>query len=121
MKFSYKNNIKKELAFCLLSLVLVLVVNNSLFTHVHVLENGNLVVHAHPFQKSGQTGSGIAHSHSAIEFQVLETLHHILFISFNASITIFLILVAQQPKKVKQSLNQHLLISFPGRSPPQPV
>lgn len=54
-----------------LGLFLVLLVNNSLFQHVHVLDNGKIIRHAHPFNKSDEGSPLSQHKHSTCEFNTL--------------------------------------------------
>lgn len=58
-------------AWVFLGLFLVLLVNNFLFQHVHVLDNGKIIRHAHPFNKSDEGSPLNQHKHSTCEFSTL--------------------------------------------------
>jgi hypothetical protein len=54
--------------------ILWLLVNNTIYLHSHELDNGNRIIHAHPFDKSAENSeSGTQHTH---------TVKELVFISF---------------------------------------
>jgi hypothetical protein len=59
-------------AWLFLGLFLVLLVNNSIFQHVHVLDNGKIIRHAHPFNKSDEGSPLSQHKHSTCEFSTIQ-------------------------------------------------
>ena len=64
--------------------------NNIVYNHKHRLKDGSLIVHAHPYNKSGDTNPLKSHRHTAEELVFLANLH----IFILAPILVFIILVA---------------------------
>jgi len=67
----------------LVSLTLLLI-NNSVFLHIHKLDDGSIISHAHPFKTSDKTSSGEArHQHSLNEiliYQILDSVTMLLIV-----------------------------------------
>lgn len=60
--------ITKIVSFIALLLVLMLVVNRAVYYHTHVLPDGTVVQHAHPFPVNEQNNGEANHQHSSVEF-----------------------------------------------------
>ena len=67
-----------------LSILLLNIVNKSIYTHTHQLENGEIVIHAHPFNQDNDNAPIKSHHHTSLEFLVLSTLD-----VFNISVFLF--------------------------------
>jgi hypothetical protein len=52
----------------------LLMVNRAIYTHIHVMPDGSVVSHAHPFSKSTDDSKGMDHQHSGPEFLLLDQL-----------------------------------------------
>jgi len=65
-------------------MIFILIANRGIFMHTHVLANGSIVAHSHPYDKSENSGSSQSHQHTGIEFIFLDNLN-ILFLSFIAA------------------------------------
>lgn len=75
MQFKIYLFLKKYFALLLLTIAGVLLFNNTLFMHVHRLQSGVLVVHAHPFSKTSESNESTnGHQHSKLEYFVLDKL-----------------------------------------------
>ena len=57
------------------------IVNKSVYTHAHVLADGTVIVHAHPYNATNESRSGTNHTHSENELLLLN-LPGLLFSSF---------------------------------------
>ena len=68
--------VRKIILFVLLTVLIGFMLNNSLFRHVHMLADGTLVEHAHPFTESTGSTSGASHSHTADELVLLNLFFH---------------------------------------------
>jgi len=55
--------------------------------HTHLLVDGSMVTHAHPFDRSGESESGESHEHSNLEYVLFQNLE-ILFFSTLLSIAV---------------------------------
>jgi hypothetical protein len=81
------NDIASRLIAVILIFVLGLYLLNSFFnTHRHQLADGTIVVHAHPFERSPDSGPFETHRHTEIELVFLASLMH-----FIPSITVLLV------------------------------
>lgn len=59
-----QNIIKKAFAYLVLGVVGTLILNKAVFLHTHKLNDGTVVVHAHPFQASTDSHSNNPHQHT---------------------------------------------------------
>lgn len=67
-----KNSIHRFFLLLTLPLVLWLFFNQAAFWHYHILDNGIVVQHAHPFKNSPKAGTPFqSHQHSDFEYSVL--------------------------------------------------
>ncbi len=118
-----KLKIQRKDAFSLLSLILIgvfafQVANKSLYTHSHILAFGQVVTHAHPFDKSEGEGDPKSHRHTQAEMIILNQVN-ILFVCI---IVIFLIGLTYSKLKLNSILvadyRPVYLCHRKGRSPP---
>jgi len=58
----------------------LLTLNNSIFLHVHKLDSGIIISHAHPFNKSTDSNDETKHNHTSNEIYVYQILSHIDFV-----------------------------------------
>ena len=65
-------------------MIFILIANTGIYMHTHVLADGTIVAHSHPYDKSENSGSSQSHHHTSIEFILLDNLY-ILFLSFIAA------------------------------------
>lgn len=79
-----KTLIPRIMVWLTLVSLIMLLINNSLFLHVHKLDDGRIISHAHPFNKSQKTSSGEAkHNHTANEiliYQILDSVSLLLIV-----------------------------------------
>ena len=118
MKTTVKNITIKFITFLMIGIIGMLIVNKSIFTHTHKLNDGTVINHAHPYDKSNDSEPYKSHHHTNAElvfFQNLETLIIIVFLTF----ALFTLI-----KKAKYSfyiITRHTLsciILHKGRAPP---
>lgn len=70
------DDIRKKIALTLLIVISAVVLNNSLFVHVHRLDTGEIIIHAHPFNPFSKAADSTAkHNHNAIDFQLIQVLN----------------------------------------------
>ena len=61
----------------------------SYFTHSHIDENGNIIIHAHPYQKAEQGSTGVpTHTHTKSEFTLLALIYNLLSLFVFCSLVI---------------------------------
>lgn len=72
---NYKNKILSLLASFLLIVFVFQIFNKSLNLHTHKFANGQIVIHAHPYDKTNDSKPYKSHHHSLFEIVLLESLN----------------------------------------------
>lgn len=94
-------NINNWLLPLLLSISLLMVFNATVNSHTHILADGTIVVHAHPFKMLSKTDASSeqqqGHSHSQKEFDILSAFSQII-----PFVIVFSIVVAISYRSKKQ-------------------
>ncbi|MBW6479538.1 MAG: hypothetical protein K0B37_08930 [Bacteroidales bacterium] len=73
-----RRKLKKLFVLLTLPMVMFLFFNQVAFWHYHVLENGMVVEHSHPFKNNPKPGTPFQkHHHSDFEFTVLAQISHL--------------------------------------------
>jgi len=67
-------SIMKVVAFMLVTLYAVQIFNNTFYLHTHVLSNGKVLTHAHPYHKSDDSGSSAMHKHTWEQIVTIENI-----------------------------------------------
>lgn len=117
-------NLFRKIKLVILSLLfpaMFLLAENAVFNwHIHKQADGRVMVHAHPYQKSGNSNGTANHHHSA---QDCFSLQHLLSFFFLVGFLLFLALI--QGKAVEVSMLYSFLIQkrilcnlLPNRAPP---
>ena len=70
----FGHRLKRTLSILLIVIMAALMINRILYTHIHVLPDGSVVTHAHPFSKSTEGNSRSSHQHSNTELFLLDQL-----------------------------------------------
>ncbi len=118
MKATFKNKIQKLVAGFLLISVGLLVVNNVVFIHAHKLSNGEVLVHAHPYNKSQDPAPFKKHDHSSKE---LFHIAHFQLLFFIAVFSIFSIILTGLRNIYfynTPAIRFNCYLSLKGRAPP---
>lgn len=77
----FGKNIKTIVSFIGLLAIIWLIFNNSIFIHWHQKDNGTIIIHAHPFNKSAEdSGTESRHTHDCKDFVVISVINSILLI-----------------------------------------
>ncbi len=118
MNFSVRNTLKKTFAILMIGIVGLLIVNRGLFLHSHKLENGSVVIHSHPYNKSQDSEPFKKHHHTKAEFIFFEKLNVLFFLII--LILTYLLLIRGKiffvyVEKIYSSL---ISFSYQGRAPP---
>jgi hypothetical protein len=96
----------------------IMLVNKVVYTHVHVLPDGSVTVHAHPFSKNTEHNKGNSHQHSNLDIFLLEMMNVLIFSSI-AACTLELFARSSRFGTLPEA---HLVLSLvpvdPGRAPP---
>ncbi|MBN2350639.1 MAG: hypothetical protein JXJ22_17515 [Bacteroidales bacterium] len=118
MKITIRHILLKHTAFLLVSIMVIMVANQAVFTHSHVLSNGQVISHAHPYDKNNDTKPFKSHHHSKSEilfFENLKTLFPVVFLL----LTVFVFFDNAKHLKHPSGKISPVRISIRnGRSPP---
>lgn len=80
MQKRLNKHLVKAVVILQITLVTMIALNNALFIHHHMLPNGDIVTHAHPYKKSGDTAPFKTHTHTISEFFLLSGLYELMFV-----------------------------------------
>ncbi len=121
MKLGNRNIAQKTVAYLSLILVVLLLCNNAIYLHTHKLASGEVIVHAHPFNKaenSDNSSTKEPHQHTKAEFLFLANLSLLFPILF----LLFSIVKAEKKKWKLKLLNNSYSFAYQfvinGRAPP---
>lgn len=118
MKLLRNIYILKLLSFFSLCILLLNIVNKGIYTHTHQLSNGEIVIHAHPFNQQDDNTPIKSHHHTSFEYLALSAID-----VFNLSVFIFSIvqIIAKTSKKIfyfKNAIQQTYILFKKNKSPP---
>jgi len=95
-----------------------LLVNQALYTHTHVLPDGSIVSHSHPFNKTQESKQGGSHQHSTLEFFLLQNLQ-LLFVIVIVSLGLKRFTSTTRFREATLDCPLPALVPIsPGRAPP---
>ncbi len=107
------------LAWALLGLWALIMLNSVMYRHTHRLPNGKIVSHAHPYQKSGDGATN--HEHTDEELALLQLIEGQVFLLPLLPTFAFFALASGWPTRVVALVALVLLahlMARPGRAPP---
>lgn len=96
----------------------MLIFNNVAFTHVHQLDDGTIVQHAHPYNKSNDATPYKTHKHSNADLVFFKNLNILFLVAFFA---LGLVLSVKKEKVTYELVTEHALAYISlhqGRAPP---
>lgn len=113
--------IQKHLSILLLFALPTVMYNNLTNQHRHLLPNGQMVVHAHPFSKSEGDNPQKQHTHTANQLFVIAQINNLF--SLLLIVSFFYHFIREKFKKNIVSFSIELIFSFPNinyqlRAPP---
>lgn len=112
------NAFSKITAWLLCLLFVVQLANNAVFTHTHITADGQLISHAHPFNKGSDSEPVKSHHHSDFEIGFFQQLN-LLFLSSPILVALFIAATSFKYFKRRIQKNASGFLQFlPGRSPP---
>lgn len=74
MIIKFKNIPSKTIAIFLIVIVGIFSINEYLYIHKHISNNGGIIIHAHPYDKSKDTGQNKSHKHGTGDLVYLTSL-----------------------------------------------
>jgi hypothetical protein len=118
MKGVVRKGVKQKFSIFLIGVVSVLIFDRALYTHIHVLPDGSLISHAHPFPGSSEDESTPDHQHSNQELFLLAHLD-VMIIGSTAALSIVQDTGPAELLKLTEDQLFSALVPFsPGRAPP---
>ncbi len=79
MQLTINNRAKKLITLFMMGLMTMLITNKIAFTHIHKLDDGTIVEHAHPYNKTDDSAPLKTHHHTNAELLFFHNLN-ILFL-----------------------------------------
>ena len=119
MKGKFHRGWKSVMLGMLFMIMGSLLLNQALYTHTHVLPNGSIVSHAHPFNKSQESQGGSSHQHSTLEFFLLQNLQILFLASMISTLLLSLYLDIGKVCIISRKYIPAQLVPLPGRAPPR--
>ncbi len=84
MKRLVKHITIKLLPYLIIGMMGALIVNKSIYLHTHKLADGTVVLHAHPYNKSGDSKPFKSHHHSDTQLLFFQSIKILFFTAFTA-------------------------------------
>ena len=87
---SFVRNITvKFISYAMIAVMGLLVTNKAIYSHSHLLADGKVYTHAHPYNKTNDSKPFKTHHHSRAEFLFYENLDILFLFSFLIALTSF--------------------------------
>lgn len=93
----------------LITVLVNVMLNNTVNRHMHSLQDGEILVHAHPFQHSPGDGAETEHQHTGKEYVFFQMIFYI----FSLAIIVLLLIVLVL-NQLKEYFAHYLNLSHPG-------
>ena len=118
MNITVKQITQKIIVLLMAGIIGLLIANTAVFLHVHQLDDGTIISHAHPYDKSDDTQPFKTHQHSKLDILIIHSLE-ILFLP----LLLVLILVILEKKTaalfdVENSFYLYFFNTVKDRGPP---
>ena len=118
MKSMSNNRVVKLITYFVIGVMGMLIVNNVAFTHVHQLDDGTIVKHAHPYKKENDTSPYKTHHHSNADLIFYQNLKILFLVAF---FVLGLVLFVKKERVIFELAAEHALsyiFLHEGRAPP---
>ena len=118
MKSTVNNSVLKLITYFMIGVMGVFIVNKIVFTHVHQLDDGTIVKHAHPYNKANDATPYKTHHHSNADLVFFQNLSTLFLVAF---FVLGLVLFVRKEKVNFRLAVEHALVYISlhkGRAPP---
>lgn len=118
MEIDVKNIIIKFIAFLMIGIMGMFIADRAIFLHSHKLNNGIIITHAHPYDKSNDSKPYKSHHHTNSQYLLFQRLEVLFFVVF---LTFALFVLVKKEKIPFCKITRHALsciILHKGRAPP---
>lgn len=89
MKLNIQHTTKRAIAYLILGLMCLLIINKAVFLHSHVLADGTVISHAHPYQSTDDSKPFQSHHHTKAAFFLFNNIE-LFFNSFPFGLIFFI-------------------------------
>ncbi len=89
IKLNIQHTTKKTIAYLILGLMCLLIINKVVFLHSHMLADGTIISHAHPYQSAGDSQPVQSHDHTKAAYFLFDTIQ-LLFYSIPFGLIFFI-------------------------------
>ncbi|MBW8333890.1 MAG: hypothetical protein K0M40_17845 [Prolixibacteraceae bacterium] len=89
MKLNIQHTAKRAIAYLILGLMGLLIINKAVFLHSHVLADGTVISHAHPYQSTDDSKPFQSHHHTKAAFFLFNNIE-LFFYSFPFGLIFFI-------------------------------
>jgi hypothetical protein len=96
----------------------MLAVNDIVFLHAHELPNGEIIIHAHPYNKDADSAPLKKHHHSTEEYIAIQNIQLLFPFSFFILPAVLFYRKINRTVVVQIIIEQICIHRIPGRSPP---
>ncbi len=90
MQTNNKNNIHKLVSYFLVGIIVLLNANRAIYTHAHIQEDGTIIHHAHPYEKSSDSHPFQSHKHTNSQLLYYQNIE-ILFLTLSILFSVLLV------------------------------
>ena len=90
MNFAGHHQIKKIFAYLIMVLMGLLIINKVIFLHSHILNDGTIITHAHPYQTADDSKPFKSHLHTKAAFFFFSNIQ-LLFSSASVALLTFIL------------------------------
>ena len=118
MKTIVKNITIKFSTYLMIGMMGMLITNNAIFTHLHILSDGEVIEHAHPYDKSNDSKPYKSHHHTNAELIFYQNLENIILIVFFTFTLRTLVIKVKYSFPIITRYTQGYIILHKGRAPP---
>lgn len=94
MRFNLFEIYRRTFALVFLVFILLIVANKTFYTHSHVLDDGTVITHAHPYDKGADNAPLKNHHHTTAELLLFNILNFLPTVAFAFA---FAILIKKKP------------------------
>lgn len=114
----YYDIASKGFAYALIGVVLLLTLNKTRYVHSHILDNGTVITHAHPYEKGGNDTPFPPHHHHNSQLLIFSMFSFLPLVFFSFAFTLILkktIFFRELKVRVHSSTCPRFIL---GRAPP---
>lgn len=114
----FGQRLKGILSILLIIVMAALLVNKVVYTHIHILPDGSVIDHAHPYSKSTENKPGATHQHSNMILFLLDQMDVLILCATAAFVKKQFAPFSSFREPVSDRLLPAFVVPSHGRAPP---